>query len=100
MPLGLHVLHSHNISHRAADLDQNAGVDIVAVHGLGKNSLETWTHHETGTLWLRDLLPRSIHNARVLTFDYDASPSLYTGKDSLDRDDFKYFLGASIERAG
>ncbi|CAG8908840.1 unnamed protein product [Penicillium egyptiacum] len=58
---------------------------IVAVHGLGKNSIETWTHHETGTLWLRDLLPQSIHNARVLTFDYDANPSLYTGKDFMDR---------------
>lgn len=42
--------------------------------------IEAWTHPETGTLWLRDLLPReAILVARVLTFGYDASPSSFRG---------------------
>ena len=30
-------------------------------------------------MWLRDYLPQTIPNVRVLTFDYDASPALFTG---------------------
>ncbi|KAJ6095744.1 hypothetical protein N7486_006490 [Penicillium sp. IBT 16267x] len=86
MPLGLHMLHSHDLSASGADVEQaNICVDIVAVHGLGEDSKGAWTHHATGTLWLRDLLPRSIHNARVLTFDYDSRPSFYTGIDFMDK---------------
>lgn len=58
---------------------------IVAVHGLGEDSTAAWTHQATGTLWLRDLLPRSIHNARVLTFDYDSRPSYFSGIDFMDK---------------
>jgi hypothetical protein len=41
--------------------------------------IEAWTHPETGTLWLRDLLPKTISIARVLTFGYDSSPSSFYG---------------------
>lgn len=58
---------------------------IVAVHGLDENSTGAWTHHEKGILWLRDLLPHSIHNARVLTFDYNSDPYLFTGSDFMDK---------------
>ena len=45
---------------------------IVAVHGLGGHAMNTWTHAETEKLWLRDLLPLAIPNARIMTFGYDS----------------------------
>ncbi|KAF2816084.1 uncharacterized protein BDZ99DRAFT_128242 [Mytilinidion resinicola] len=44
-------------------------VDIVAIHGLGGDLRNTWTH-KNGTLWLRDLLPQSIPGARIYTYGY------------------------------
>lgn len=41
-------------------------------------------HHE-GILWLRDLLPQNIHNARVLTFDYNSDPFLFVGSSFMDK---------------
>ena len=32
----------------------------------------TWTHASTGKLWLRDFLPHTIPNARIMTFGYDS----------------------------
>ncbi|KAH7204891.1 ankyrin repeat-containing domain protein [Fusarium redolens] len=46
-------------------------VDIVMVHGLNGNRTKTWT--QDGCCWPRDLLPKKIPTARVLTFGYDAS---------------------------
>lgn len=43
---------------------------IVAVHGLGGHAMDTWTHPSTGKLWLRDFLPVTIPDARILTFGY------------------------------
>ena len=34
--------------------------------------MRTWTHAATGKLWLRDLLPLAIPNARIMVFGYDA----------------------------
>ena len=45
---------------------------IIAVHGLGGHAMTTWTHDSTGKLWLRDFLPRTIPNARIMTFGYDS----------------------------
>lgn len=45
-------------------------VDVVAIHGLGGNPYLTWTHPETGHLWLRDTLPSYISDGRVYTFGY------------------------------
>ncbi|KAH7053204.1 hypothetical protein B0J12DRAFT_571100, partial [Macrophomina phaseolina] len=44
-------------------------VDIVAIHGLGGDLRDTWTH-KNGTLWLRDLLPQSMPGARIYTYGY------------------------------
>jgi hypothetical protein len=63
------------------DCDRNS---IVAVHGLNENMIEAWTHPETGILWLRDLLPKAIPAARVLTFGYDASASSFYGTGCAD----------------
>ena len=34
--------------------------------------MSTWTHPLTGKLWLRDFLPHTIPNARIMTFGYDS----------------------------
>lgn len=44
-------------------------IDIVAIHGLGGDIRETWTHKD-GTFWLQDLLPRSLPGARVFSYGY------------------------------
>ncbi len=47
-------------------------VSIVAVHGLNGHREKTWTA-SNGLLWLRDLLPTKIPNARIMTWGYDAN---------------------------
>jgi hypothetical protein len=44
---------------------------IVAIHGLDGHRERTWTDNN-GTLWLRDLLPDEVPNARIFTYGYDA----------------------------
>ena len=34
--------------------------------------MTTWTHDSTRKLWLRDFLPHTIPNARIMTFGYDS----------------------------
>ncbi|CAG7850806.1 SubName: Full=Related to kinesin light chain {ECO:0000313/EMBL:CCA74635.1} [Serendipita indica DSM 11827] len=46
-------------------------VDIVAIHGLDGHREKTWTTDD-GILWLRDLLPSNLPNARILSYGYDA----------------------------
>ncbi|KAH8802451.1 tetratricopeptide repeat domain protein [Xylogone sp. PMI_703] len=55
----------------------NLLVDIVAVHGLNENKVAAWTDPDTDILWLRDLLPKTITVARILTYGYDASASSF-----------------------
>ena len=57
--------------------------DIVAIHGIGGDPSNTWTH-ENGTLWLRDFLPKSIKGARVFSFGYDAEVVLTKSQAGLD----------------
>jgi hypothetical protein len=57
--------------------------DIVAIHGIGGDAYKTWTH-ENGTLWLRDLLPKSIKGARIFSFGYDAEVVLTKSQAELD----------------
>jgi hypothetical protein len=51
-------------------------LDIIAVHGLNGNAMDTWT--ATGdarpVMWLRDLLPHTqpFGNARIMTFGYNS----------------------------
>ncbi|KAK3297155.1 Alpha/Beta hydrolase protein [Chaetomium fimeti] len=45
-------------------------MDIVFVHGLNGHYIHTW--EESSVCWPRDLLPRRMENARVLSFSYDA----------------------------
>ncbi len=61
---------------------------IIAVHGLGANPNKTWSFqhnfnsksekHQSptqpcngeSTMWLKDLLPRHVPTARIMTFNY------------------------------
>ncbi|KAL4943815.1 hypothetical protein BDV06DRAFT_220878 [Aspergillus oleicola] len=49
---------------------EDFNLDVVFVHGLGGDSISTWT--DNTTYWPRDLLPlsQSYENARILTFGY------------------------------
>ena len=45
---------------------------IIAVHGLGGRASDTWTHPDSRTFWLKDLLPDRLPGVRTLTFGYNA----------------------------
>jgi hypothetical protein len=51
-------------------------VDIVAIHGLNGHYVNTWTTAlEDGSQvnWLRDLLPKEVPNARIMSFSYNST---------------------------
>ncbi|KAG8846226.1 hypothetical protein FRB91_001059, partial [Serendipita sp. 411] len=50
---------------------QDPIVDIISIHGLDGHREQSWTADD-GTMWLRDLLPEDIPNARILSYGYDA----------------------------
>ncbi|KAE8454609.1 hypothetical protein EG329_000232 [Mollisiaceae sp. DMI_Dod_QoI] len=58
-------------------------VDIVAIHGLQGHAYDTWTHHRTDKLWLRDFLPKELPGARIFTFGYPAEVALTLAKGKL-----------------
>lgn len=45
----------------------------MAVHGLGGDLIETWTHPKSRAFWFKDFLPRQIPDARIMTFGYNAA---------------------------
>ena len=44
----------------------------MAVHGLGGDRIQTWTHPKSKAFWLKDFLPQQIPDARIMTFGYNA----------------------------
>jgi hypothetical protein len=48
----------------------------LAVHGLGGDAINTWTHPKSNAFWLKDFLPQQITDARVMTFGYNAATAL------------------------
>ncbi|KAL7955267.1 hypothetical protein V8C34DRAFT_327435 [Trichoderma compactum] len=54
-----------------ADPLQDTLVDIIAVTGLAGHAFGSWKSKSKPDMWLRDFLPASIPNARVLTYGYD-----------------------------
>ncbi|KAL9484198.1 hypothetical protein ACSS6W_002987 [Trichoderma asperelloides] len=61
----------------------NANLDIVAVHGMNVSGADghsenTWTERESGTHWLKDLLPDVLPRARILAYHYNANVVLRT----------------------
>ncbi|EAW20720.1 LipA and NB-ARC domain protein [Aspergillus fischeri NRRL 181] len=57
--------------------------DLVAIHGLNGDPINTWTHTETGVMWLRDLLPAAIPDIRIMTFGYNARFKNFTAQQDL-----------------
>lgn len=57
---------------------------IVAVHDVHGDSLESWTHPQTGANWLRDFLPEHIRVARVLTYGYNSTSAALFSNDAPD----------------
>jgi len=47
-------------------------VDIVFVHGLNGDAIESWTDPDTKSFWPKDFLPNDTPEARVMTFGYNA----------------------------
>ena len=45
---------------------------------------DTWTDPVTKVLWLRDLLPKALNVARILTFGYNANATSFYGSKSAD----------------
>jgi hypothetical protein len=54
-------------------------VDIIFVHGLTGDSYTTWLEAESGTYWPVHLLSRSLPNARIMSFGYDADVAKFLG---------------------
>ncbi|KAI5844069.1 hypothetical protein DFP73DRAFT_632156 [Morchella snyderi] len=51
-------------------------VDIIAVHGLGSNPDWARKHAQTDAMWLRDFLPKSFHQARIMAFNHNSAWSM------------------------
>ncbi|EAW20855.1 tetratricopeptide repeat domain protein [Aspergillus fischeri NRRL 181] len=86
--VSLGILHLHELSpdHETnSEAEWKNAVDIVAVHGLNEDSITAWSAPETGTLWLKDLIPKHIPQARVLSFGYESSPSRFDGPGFVDK---------------
>lgn len=61
---------------------------IVAVHGLNGDASTTWTSNKGKICWLndKDLLPKYLPNARILTWGYNANVMSTKGRNtSADR---------------
>lgn len=56
---------------------------LVAIHGLNGDPFDTWTHKDTGVMWLRDLLPEALPNIRIATFGYNARFKNFTAQQDL-----------------
>jgi hypothetical protein len=65
---------------------------VIAVQGLASTYEWTWTKElsdGSSVMWLRDLLPADLPDARIMSFEYDSrwlhDPSLVTLEDCGDR---------------
>lgn len=50
---------------------QHITVDIIAVTGLAGHAFGSWKSKNKPDMWLRDFLPETVPNARILTYGYD-----------------------------
>ncbi|GAQ12031.1 folylpolyglutamate synthase [Aspergillus lentulus] len=77
----------HDPENTSASEDENrvnkTVFDLVAIHGLNGDPINTWTHTETRVMWLRDLLPAAIPDIRIMTFGYNARFKNFTAQQDL-----------------
>ncbi|KAI0868248.1 ribonuclease-like protein p/mrp subunit [Hypoxylon argillaceum] len=66
---------------------KNPEVDIIAVHGINGDPLNTFSTKDNNRFWLgdRDMLPQNVENSRILTYRYPASVVAVFGSTSSDR---------------
>ncbi|KAM5430281.1 hypothetical protein McanCB56680_004946 [Microsporum canis] len=62
---------------------KDAIFDVVAVHGLSGHAFDTWTHKKTRVMWLKDLLPQTLPNARIMTYGYRAKFNDFTAHQDI-----------------
>ena len=77
------------------DGGSNPAVDIVFVHGLGGDAIQTWTHQISKKFWPGDLLPMEMPDARTMTFGYDAKTASFR---SLSRSSFTLNANNLVDR--
>ncbi|KAJ3579479.1 hypothetical protein NPX13_g1089 [Xylaria arbuscula] len=67
--------------------NENPEVDIVAVHGINGDAINTFSTKNGNIFWLadHDMLPRDVKNARVMTYRYPATVAALLGGTSSDR---------------
>ena len=71
---------------------------MVAIHGLNPlgskdHAVDTWQDKTSGSLWLRDRMPRKQPNARILLYEYNSSPVFGSSQDR-----FLYEADSLLER--
>ncbi|KAI0840854.1 hypothetical protein F5Y06DRAFT_294126 [Hypoxylon sp. FL0890] len=82
----------HTLVHKDPEAFEH--VDIIAVHGLNGHYLKTWTDENTGVNWLKDIIPRVVPAARVMSFWYNST--LQFSKSTSDILDFAHQLLENI----
>ncbi|KZN89782.1 Protein SERAC1 [Penicillium chrysogenum] len=83
---GLTVLHDANFNFTTQEKNHSSSVvlfDLVAIHGLNGDAIDTWTHQKTRVMWLKDLLPEALPNIRIMTFGYNARFKNFTAQQDL-----------------
>jgi hypothetical protein len=78
--IGLFLLNPESFSSREGNGDFRYPLDIVAVHGITGNAIDSWAH-DNGCNWIRDILPQRLPGARIFSFGYltDVIQPLGTG---------------------
>ncbi|RAK99392.1 LipA and NB-ARC domain protein [Aspergillus ibericus CBS 121593] len=82
---GITVLYDPSSNSREGKIHKQRDVvfDLVAIHGLNGDPFDTWTHQDTGVMWLRDLLPEALPNIRITTFGFNARFKNFTAQQDL-----------------
>lgn len=61
-----------------------AACSIIAIHGLEGNLVDTWTHPNTKSFWLKDFLPTNLSGARIMSFGYNADAAFSSAVSDID----------------
>ena len=63
--------------------DENKTVDVVAIHGLFGDPLETW-QADNGNFWLQSLLPNDLPSARIMAYGWTSNLTARNARTDLD----------------
>lgn len=63
--------------------DVHVDLDIIALHELGGDPVNTWLDPQTITVWLHDYLQSDFPQSRVLSFGYSTQSLLENNKPSI-----------------